>query len=99
MQNDKDMERELITVAVEYALLQMGPPELELVENRLKNNFNCTIGDCLDHPESLQQTLNELFGNCYEDILDNIKQVVSGAVITPQVEGFLTVLKIKQLAA
>jgi len=90
------MNQELITVAVEHALLQMGKPELEMVEYQLKNDYNCTIGDCFEHPEYLKQVLNQLFGYCCEDILSTIEYVVRGGNIDNQIEKFLMVLKTAQ---
>lgn len=93
--NHTNMKRDLITVAVEYALLQMGPPELEKVETRLQNDYNCKIGDCLEHPEYLKRILCDLFGNCYQDILDSIEQVIKDANIDNQVDEFVMVLRSK----
>jgi hypothetical protein len=95
MDNHKSMQRDLITVAVEYALLQMGTPELEKVESRLLNDYNCKIGDCLEHPEYLKRILGDLFGYCYQDILDNIDQVLKDAGINHTVDKFFMVLKSK----
>ena len=95
MYNHSNPKRDLITVAVEYALLQMGPPELDKVEARLREDYNCTIGDCLEHPEYLKQILCDLFGYCYQDILDNIEQVFKDANLNDQVEEFVTVLRAK----
>ncbi len=92
MDDHTNMERELITVAVEHALLQMGTAELEIVEYQLKNDYNCTIGDCLEHPGYLKQVLNQLFGYCCEDILSTIEYVVKGGNIDSQAKKFLTVL-------
>ena len=93
MGNEKDLQKDLITVAVEAALLEMGPPELQKVEFRLKNDYNCQIEDCLDHPEYLKRILCDLFGYCYNDILATITKVLEGDNIEGQVEEFLTVLK------
>ncbi|HSB50403.1 MAG TPA: hypothetical protein VLC72_03625 [Nitrosopumilaceae archaeon] len=93
--NHTNMKRDLITVAVEYALLQMGTPELEKVETRLANDYNCKIGDCLEHPEYLKSILCDLFGNSYQDILDSIEQVIKDANIDNQVEEFVMVLRSK----
>jgi len=94
------MNQELITVAVEHALLQMGTAELEMVAYQLKNGYNCTIEDCFEHPEYLKQVLNELFGYCCEDILSTIEYVVRGGNMNSQIEKFLTALKTaKQLEA
>ncbi|HET6518108.1 MAG TPA: hypothetical protein VFG25_07825 [Nitrosopumilaceae archaeon] len=95
MDNHTNSKRDLITVAVEYALLQMGTPELDKVESRLREDYNCTIGDCLEHPEYLKQVLCDLFGYCYQDILDNIEQVFKDTKIKDEVEGFYQVLKTK----
>ena len=95
MYNHSNPKRDLITVAVEYALLQMGPPELDKVEARLREDYNCAIGDCLEHPEYLKQILCDLFGYCYQDILDSIEQVFKDANLNDQVEEFVTVLRAK----
>ena len=96
MNNPPNMKRELVIIAVEHALLQMGVPELEKVESRLKNDYNCKIGDCLEHPEYLKRILCDLFGYCYQDILDTIEKVIKdGSGLNAEVEEFLTVLKSK----
>lgn len=95
MDNQSNSKQELITVAVEYALLQMGTPELDKVLTRLREDYNCTIGDCLEHPEYLKRILCDLFGYCYQDILDNIEQVFKDASIEEQVDDFLMVLRTK----
>ena len=94
------MQQELITVVVEHALLELGNIELEEVQTRLKNDYKCEIGDCLEHPEYLKQILNQLFSYCCEDIFSTIEYVVRGGNIDSQIEKFLTVLKTaKQLEA
>lgn len=95
MDNHSNPKRDLITVAVEYALLQMGTPELDKVESRLRSDYNCTIGDCLEHPEYLKQILCDLFGYCYQDILGSIEQVFKDASLEDQVDEFIMVLRSK----
>lgn len=93
--DNQNSKRDLITIAVEYALLQMGPPELDKVTEYLRKDYNCTIGDCLEHPEYLKRILCDLFGYCYQDILDNIEQVFKDASLEEQVDDFVTVLRAK----
>jgi len=95
MDNHSNSKRDLITVAVEYALLQMGTLELDKVETRLREDYNCTVGDCLKHPEYLKRILCDLFGYCYQDILDDIEQVFKDASISDEVEEFIMVLRSK----
>jgi len=93
MENNRYMQRELITVVIEHALLEIGNLELEKVQVRLKNDYKCEIGDCLEHPEYLKRILCDLFGYCYGDILDTINRVLESGNIEGRVEKFLMVLK------
>ena len=93
--DNQNSKKDLITIAVEYALLQMGPPELDKVTTRLREDYNCTIGDCLEHPEYLKRILCDLFGYCYQDILDNIEQVFKDASLENEVDDFVMVLRSK----
>ena len=86
---------DLATIAIEHALLQMGTPELEKVKSRLKADYNITIGGCADHPEYLKQILCDLFGYCYQDILDDIKQVFKDIDMKCQMDEFYNVLRVK----
>ena len=95
MDTHQNSPSDLITIAIEYALLQMGPPELEKVKSCLKDDYAATIEDCFDHPESLKQILSDLFGYCYQDILDDIKQVFKDIDVEYQMKEFYTVLKVK----
>ena len=76
---EKKTNKDIFQLAVETALLEMGPPVLEKVEFRLKTDYNCVIGDCLEHPEYLKIILCDLFGDSYADILDTIQRVFKTA--------------------
>jgi len=95
MDSHEGSKSDLVTIAVEYALLQMGTPELEKVKSRLKDDYNATVGDCVDHPEYLKKILCDLFGYCYQDILDDIKQVFQDIGVKDQMEEFYIVLRTK----
>ena len=85
--------RNLIAVAVEHALIKIGRPELEIVKERLKGDYDITIKDSLDNPEYLQSILCDIFGNTYQDILDIIYQEVDDVKDEEIVKGFLYVMK------
>ena len=85
--------RNLVSVAVEHALLEMGSLELEKVENKLKDDYQCTIADTANHPEYLKKVLCELFGKSYQDILDTIHEVLKQSETQEHVQNFLTVLE------
>ena len=85
--------KNMVSVAVEHALLEMGTPELEKVESRLQEDYHCTIADTAHHPEYLKRILSELFGNSYQDILDTIHSVLKESESQEMVKNFLMVLE------
>lgn len=89
---DDLINKTLITLAVENALLKMRLPELELVTIRLKQDHQCEISDCLKYPEYLRETLLDLFGNSYSDILQSIQETLQKTTMEQPVMDFLTVL-------
>jgi len=89
---DKEIMEELITLSVEHALLKMGTPELELVQSRLKNKYNCEISDCFQHPEYLKKILKDVFGDAYQDILKSIDERLQKSSMDKPIEQFLTIM-------
>ena len=87
------INKTLITPAVENALLKMGLPELELVTIRLKQDHQCEISDCMKYPEYLRETLLDLFGNSYSDILQSIQETLQKTTMEQPLMDFLTVLE------
>ena len=85
--------RKQIAVAVEYALIIIGPQELETVKERLKGDYDITIENSLDNPEYLKSIMCDLFGNAYEEILDTIYRLVDDAKDEEIVKDFLYVMK------
>ncbi|MBI2128560.1 MAG: hypothetical protein HYU00_05980 [Nitrosarchaeum sp.] len=90
---DDRINKTLITLAVENALLKMGLPELELVTIRLKQDHQCEISDCMKYPEYLRETLLDLFGNSYSDILQSIHETLQKTTMEQPLMDFLTVLE------
>ena len=89
---DDRINKTLITLAVENALLKMGLPELEVVTIRLKQDHQCEISDCMKYPEYLRETLLDLFGNSYSDILQSIQETLQKTTMEQPLMDFLTVL-------
>lgn len=90
----KDMiSRDLILVVVEQALLEIGTPEFELVESKLKQKYDCDISDCLTHPNYLKIILSELYGDVSQIIINSIEEKLQKASVDKNLEEFLLVLK------
>ena len=83
----------MVGLAIESVLLQMGKPELDKVKFRLKDDYNCEIADCLDHPEYLKRILCDLFGDYYNHILVSIRKTLEKLQMDGKVEKFLIVLE------
>jgi len=95
MPGNSDVYKSVVTVSVEKALLEIGKFELDSVVYRLKENYNCEISDCLDHPEYLKEILCELFGNSHEVVLKSINESFKKTSMEPPLVNFLTVLGCK----
>ncbi len=90
---DNEILKSVITVSVEKALLEMGVLELDLVKSKLKEDHNCEISDCLEHPEYLKEILCELYGNSHEVVLKSIHESLRRTAMEEPLENFLTVLE------
>ena len=93
MSNNSKMLKSLVTASLEKALLEIGNFELDSVVYRLKENYNCEISDCLDHPEYLKQILCELFGNSHEVVIKSIQESFQKTNMEKPLVDFLDVIE------
>ena len=89
---NSEIFKSVVTASVEKSLLEIGILELDLVTSRLKEDYNCEISDCLDHPEYLKEILNDLFGNSYNEIIKSIHESFEKTNMEKPLEDFLTVM-------
>ena len=88
MLNDENVEKGLMMLAVEESLyLKKG--SLDEVTKKLKNNFNCDLRDCLEKPEYLKKTLDELYPDSSDMIIIGIKQKLADFADHLNVKKFL----------
>ncbi len=52
--------KSLIALAIEKALMDFGVPEVDTVQSRLQEKYNCGFTDCLEHPGYLNLVLKTL---------------------------------------
>lgn len=69
----ENAKKALLAFAVESTLLKMGKPEYEKVVARLESEYNCYIPDCHENPEFLKRVLQDIYGNAYDDIINEIR--------------------------
>ncbi len=91
--HDQQAYRELVQVAVEHALLDMGPPELAKVKTKLKETFGISIEDVFDHPEYLKTVLYELFGDAYADIVYTMLRVFDKSINEEPIQKFIQIIE------
>jgi len=79
----------MVATSIKKALLQIGAPELEKVTDLLLEKHNCHLSDCYDHPEYLNDILKEIYGACYNKIVDSIQEDLGASVKHNQIEPFI----------
>ena len=89
---DSQIKKALVAFAIEKALLDMGEPVFEKVSKTLKDDYNCYIPDCFEHPDYLKRVLSDLYGTAHQAIIETIKENLDEFSNQPQVNKFLTVL-------
>ncbi|WP_428324709.1 hypothetical protein [Nitrosopumilus sp.] len=87
------LNKNLVSLAVEKALLEMGKIELKMVESKLTNEYQIKIDECMENPTCLKQILQEMFGNAYTDILKSIENSFEKLTLDEEMTNFITVLR------
>jgi len=70
-------------------LLELGNDELEKVIMMLHKDYNISLDDCYDNPDSLKQVLQDLFGESYNDVLNSIKENLKEISTKPHTKNFI----------
>ena len=84
--------KDLMAIALEDALNEMGEPTLEIVTNRLFQQYRCNLTYCLDHPDYLANVLKETFGYAQVAVVNKIKKNLGELSSEIPVEEFLKVI-------
>lgn len=68
------MKKALVIFVIEQSLIDIGGIRLyEKITHTLKKEFGASITDCYDHPEYLQQSLYDLYGESTSEIIKTIR--------------------------
>ncbi len=89
MSNDKNVEEGLMMYAVVTSLSYLKEDALDKVTKNIKNNFNCYLLDCLEKPEYLKKTLDEIYPHLSDKIIIEIKQKLADFVALPDIKKFI----------
>ncbi|MCA2004091.1 MAG: hypothetical protein LDL06_04945 [Candidatus Nitrosotenuis sp.] len=91
--DDVQIKKALVAFTIEKALLEMGEPVFQKVTEILKNDYNCYVPDCYDHPEYLKRVLADLYGNAHTAIISSIKESLREFSHQTPVQKFLVALE------
>ena len=85
-------KRALLVFAVENTLLRMGKPDYEKVVAKLEKEYKCYIPDCHENPEFLKRVLQDIYGNSYDDIINEIRAELGEFISQKYFDDFIRAL-------
>lgn len=89
---DSEIKKALVAFAIEKTLLGLGEPVYQKVTKTLKNDYNCYLPDCYEHPEYLKRILSDLYGNAHMTIINSIKSDLAEFSTQGPVQKFVLAL-------
>jgi hypothetical protein len=89
---DSQIKKALVAFAIEKTLLGLGEPVYQKVTKTLKNDYDCYLPDCYEHPEYLKRILADLYGNAHVTIINSIKTDLSEFSTQGPVQKFVLAL-------
>jgi hypothetical protein len=89
---DIKIKKALVAFAIEKALLDVGDPVFQKVTKALKNDYDCYIPDCYEHPEYLKRILSDLYGNAHTAIIGSIKNNLQEFTHHEPIQKFVSLL-------
>jgi hypothetical protein len=90
---DRDaINKALVSLATENALLDLGKPVCEKFEEILYKKYRCYVTDCYEHPEYLHTILKQFFGDPSNTIIESVKKNLEEYTTHKQVAKFLEVI-------
>ncbi|KAF6242717.1 hypothetical protein C6988_05880 [Nitrosopumilus sp. b1] len=93
LDSEQNMKQTIVTLALKNTLLELGVQEYDKVISLLQKDHNATLDDCYQNPEYLKQTLQDLFGNSYHDILISLNNNMKEISNQQDIKDFLQVLE------
>ena len=87
------INKDLLAFCIEIVLLRMGIPPYEKVASMLEKDYNSSIQDCGKNPEFLKRVIQDIFGDAYSGIIDQIKNEIGEAASKKYFADFITVME------
>lgn len=90
---ESEIKKALVAFAIEKTLLGLGEPVYQKVTKILKNDYNCYLPDCYDHPEYLKRILLDLYGDAHMTIINSITSDLAEFSTHGPVQKFVLALR------
>ena len=87
-----ELERVLVRLYIEKALLEKGIFAYDSVSENLYENYECYLEDCYEHPEYLTNVLKNLYEDDARDVILSIKNDLKDFSRYKRIARFLEVL-------
>ena len=91
--SDFEIKKAMVSLAIEKSLKDFSDTVLEVVSNRLKQDYNAYLPDCYEHPEYLNRILKDLFGGAHVVIINSIQKHLEDSSNQKQIKEFLIKIK------
>ena len=91
-QNQSLVKKELFSAAVKNTLNEIGSFSFEMVNNKLLQEFRCSMPDCLEHPDYLKKVLNQIFGYADVAVIEKLKENLAKSSSEQVMNEFIQVL-------
>ena len=93
---DKKPKRILVGLAIESALLSMGPTIFDKVITKLREDYNANVFDCLENPTYLKRVLERNFDkNIQNAMVKSIKTMLGEFAYYESIREFLDAINNK----
>ena len=87
--SDAEIKKAMVSLAIEKSLKEFSDTVLEVVSNRLKQDYNAYLPDCYEHPEYLNRILKDLFGGAHLIITNSIQKHLKSSQNEKPIKEFL----------
>ncbi len=93
LDSEQQMKKTMVTLALKNTILELGVQEYDKIVSLLRKDYNSSLEDSFENPESLRQVLKDLLGDSYEDVLNSLAENMKEISSQQDIKEFLQILK------
>jgi len=89
---EDNIDKAFLAFCIEIVLLRMGMPQYDKVVTKLEKEYKTYLPECDKNPQALKRVLQDIFGDAYDDILEEIRIEIGDIVSKKYYTDFLTAM-------